>query len=898
MYPFDSPITTIPRHILKLLLSRRDVNANAIDKTGRSILHIVAAADGADATSCVQVAQLLISTGTLNINATITEHYETTDADGNKIARTCVISAFLMALANSKLELALLLALKGAHFTGNDRRGRNVFHLLVRAASTNPLIAKRLLKIVSDDPRIDEKRFHLCVDDTGSSAAFYALEQIVACSSAKFSCGDRVTTVSSKQTKREHAAGGDFVEPKNAKRYMISYIVQATLIEHDRPSIQYHVVDKLHRDYVFHEDELRVLRHTSRPYPSVNFSFAFRFLDRFLRVVRGVELAYHGCKNMNVLLSNQTDMDMLSLAINPTPPPSSGDEVDVDSQPHPPRSLLHVLSLCENPNVFADLFQKFEEALEQRSHIETMATQRDHLGFTALELLCRQPHRSPDSVQLLLQWLPSEKPAPSLANSSTTASPPDAVTQSGGGDVAAAERSDHVQCVGDKMKAGWDETLISRDTPLISEIQCHAEPSLVVIDALLAQGANLCEIVSTTGFTALHICVKKSLFSLAKALIERGAPINALDKQKESCLHLAIRVGDVEMVKVLLQHPHIDLNVQNRLGRTALHLAVDQSVHHDHSLDVLCLLLDAGAVPDVRDHYGRLPLHYAFIPIHRCDEHDFMFPYDVVDGNHGADKGFHDPIICVSLLCSVSKDVSSVDRYGRTPLHFACRVGALASAQAVIGHTQTDVDGDGDGSKQNSKLFNAVDMDGNSPLAVAMLSRKLSLSSYLLQQHDVTVNTLVHHVHRTSRPSADSALSGDGNDNCRDPDSMQLDDHSMDISVNKEMAKSAMNTDTPTHTRSSLVDEALAASWTGLAVVIVGKGYPLLNAIADALKAAEFELIRMFLRLVSLQLDKTLNASGENLLHRLAQCEGISPSPPPHTHTHTFRCYRTHYNCV
>ena len=49
---------------------------------------------------------------------------------------------------------------------------------------------------------------------------------------------------------------------------------------------------------------------------------------------------------------------------------------------------------------------------------------------------------------------------------------------------------------------------------------------------------------------------------------------NIRDKEGDSALHFAARLGDEQSLKALLSHKNIDVNLRNNQANTALHLAV------------------------------------------------------------------------------------------------------------------------------------------------------------------------------------------------------------------------------------------------------------------------------------------------------------------------------------
>lgn len=83
----------------------------------------------------------------------------------------------------------------------------------------------------------------------------------------------------------------------------------------------------------------------------------------------------------------------------------------------------------------------------------------------------------------------------------------------------------------------------------------------------------------------------------------------------ETALYLAVKKNNVKIVKLLLSHSYIDVNILNihyikKNGpymQTALHLAVQQQ-----NVDIIKLLLDCENIDtEVNDENGKKPIDYA-----------------------------------------------------------------------------------------------------------------------------------------------------------------------------------------------------------------------------------------------------------------------------------------------
>ncbi|MDQ7055680.1 MAG: ankyrin repeat domain-containing protein [Persephonella sp.] len=84
-----------------------------------------------------------------------------------------------------------------------------------------------------------------------------------------------------------------------------------------------------------------------------------------------------------------------------------------------------------------------------------------------------------------------------------------------------------------------------------------------------------------------------------KELIEKGADVNARDKNNYTPLLRAVSRGNLKIVKILVEYG-ADINAKEKFfGYTPIHIAAMKGY-----TDVLIFLLKKGADPNVRDKYG------------------------------------------------------------------------------------------------------------------------------------------------------------------------------------------------------------------------------------------------------------------------------------------------------
>lgn len=89
---------------------------------------------------------------------------------------------------------------------------------------------------------------------------------------------------------------------------------------------------------------------------------------------------------------------------------------------------------------------------------------------------------------------------------------------------------------------------------------------------------------------------------LLEALLSHGANVEASNTEGDRAIHMAALGNHLSEARTLISH-HADVNAQGYKGRTPLIVAVTQK----NALDMVKLLIDAGADPTIIDDEGRSP---------------------------------------------------------------------------------------------------------------------------------------------------------------------------------------------------------------------------------------------------------------------------------------------------
>ncbi|GIJ89621.1 hypothetical protein Asppvi_008566 [Aspergillus pseudoviridinutans] len=126
-------------------------------------------------------------------------------------------------------------------------------------------------------------------------------------------------------------------------------------------------------------------------------------------------------------------------------------------------------------------------------------------------------------------------------------------------------------------------------------------------------------------YTKLHRAVNNEQADEVKALLSRGAPIDAQDRKGNLPVHYTAEHQNVEIFKILLGYrvervepmvkqdlARLTLDHRNADGNTPLHLAISaRSLNQDHQRSFVTQLLGAGANPHIPNNLGVTPIHMA-----------------------------------------------------------------------------------------------------------------------------------------------------------------------------------------------------------------------------------------------------------------------------------------------
>ena len=161
----------------------------------------------------------------------------------------------------------------------------------------------------------------------------------------------------------------------------------------------------------------------------------------------------------------------------------------------------------------------------------------------------------------------------------------------------------------DDLYEGLEDYVYTSSSRLNAALEVKDENKAI---ALLDIGDNPCK-MDDRYYNALHIAARKGcgvrLFNRILSKFKSRANAGVYWDNGCTALMFAVVNNHLDMVTALMQHPWIDLNVQNKNMETALHLAV----YNNHPAIVAQLLSDIDIDTSLRDITTATPLRLAII---------------------------------------------------------------------------------------------------------------------------------------------------------------------------------------------------------------------------------------------------------------------------------------------
>ncbi|XP_069672145.1 ankyrin-3-like isoform X2 [Periplaneta americana] len=204
-----------------------------------------------------------------------------------------------------------------------------------------------------------------------------------------------------------------------------------------------------------------------------------------------------------------------------------------------------------------------------------------------------------------------------------------------------------------------------KDGITATHILCHSLKRLSLLEQLL-EDPMYARIADVDGATGLHVLALGGAdrgCDYAKLVLQKGADVNAQDRDGLTTLHCTVFKAYFEMASLLLECG-ADPNLRDDNGRTALHIAAQYLPHHPMFID---LLLQNSANVETTTQEGWTALHSS-----------------TFSGN----------LVCAQMLVQHGADVNALTHEGATPLSLAKQEGHTACVEWLleVGAQPTEVD--------------------------------------------------------------------------------------------------------------------------------------------------------------------------------------------------------------
>ncbi|WAR20881.1 ANK1-like protein [Mya arenaria] len=205
-----------------------------------------------------------------------------------------------------------------------------------------------------------------------------------------------------------------------------------------------------------------------------------------------------------------------------------------------------------------------------------------------------------------------------------------------------------------------------------------------IIQLLIDHDSPLDEKGGTFQRTPLHIAADLGMSKIVKQLLKKGANVKIKDNCGHYPIFLAAIGGHFDTVRILLKHDKSQDSLRiahsNKTcsikGMSLMHVAVWRN---DRNL--IQLLIDGKANPNLKDFFGQTPLLYAIMTGKKTATRLLLKYADKTVPQKQGFTPLHAAIIKENfkLVAKLAAEVNvnEVDKYGRTPLHVACEKGDI-----------------------------------------------------------------------------------------------------------------------------------------------------------------------------------------------------------------------------
>jgi len=237
----------------------------------------------------------------------------------------------------------------------------------------------------------------------------------------------------------------------------------------------------------------------------------------------------------------------------------------------------------------------------------------------------------------------------------------------------------------------FEEAINLRNSLNLSNLQCRVpihdkSNQIFYLDNINSKTISVYLLIKQHGsIISLAIFAGRGDLEAVKVLLKAGVDINSQDIYSgNTALNSAAWNGQVEIIKILLEDPNLDIDFANNRQRTALMTAVGRG-----HLEIVKILLAAGANVNALDYHGSNSLMMAL-------------------------EGSHTKI--AEILIKSGININAIDNFGQTALLFAAQNGELEIVKMLL---------------DAGANIDVVDQQGNTALSLARKYKRTNVVELL-----------------------------------------------------------------------------------------------------------------------------------------------------------------------
>lgn len=228
----------------------------------------------------------------------------------------------------------------------------------------------------------------------------------------------------------------------------------------------------------------------------------------------------------------------------------------------------------------------------------------------------------------------------------------------------------------------------------------------------------------------IHAAATSNNVKIALKFIDQGGDPNSVNGRSQTALHVAAQTGSLDIIKLLISIPGIDVNKKAIYDLTPLHLAISS-----YQISIIEMLLDVESLDiNIKDNDGLTPLNFS-VKFNDSYLVSLLLKRNEIDVNTRSEN-FFSPLhraaklnafnVMKTLMSHPNVDVNSSSLSNMLPIHSAADAGSLECLKLLVQRNDVDIN-------QPTKY-------GRTPLHFAVIANRIEVVKYLVSLPNVSVN--------------------------------------------------------------------------------------------------------------------------------------------------------------